>query len=238
MKTGLIYHTDYKGYEIQHTKKELYNACKVFDELIILSADSGHVCEDVLFSRENKILDNLKSETKVIIGTISLKRDIPYIPDIPAYEHDFPKLDFTGTYFNEESFFHPKFKQIWRGLNKIKCRKVWIPYTGSWSHEIFTLPQIALLYRKFSDIFVQPNFYQKRYDKQPWQMKNIARFIKNHGLGVEFEIDSGARTAAVLANRALNYWNWFSDIEDKAFYTGGLDIGKYPDYYQEMVKKC
>lgn len=238
MKTGLIYHTDFRGFEILHEKKELRNACKVFDELIVLSADTSNLSQSILFHRENRIFDMLKSGTKVIVGTHSLKEQYQYIPALRGYKYDYPKLDFTGTYFNEESFFHPKFRQIWRGLNKIEGRKVWIPYTGSFWNEMFTLSQIGLLYRKFDTIFLQPNFYQRRYDKQPWQMKNISRFIKNHGLGVEFEIDSGARTAAVLANRALNYWNWFSDIEDKAFYTGGLDIGKYPDYYQEMVEKC
>lgn len=254
-KTTLIYHTDYKGYEVPHTKKELHNACKVFDELIVLSADirvprpENYFCDKTFsfldtFSRTKKILNKLKPETKVILGTHLLTEKISYIPDISAYSSEYPKLDFTGTYFNEESFFHSRFRNIWSSLNKIEGRKVWIPYTGAWHNELYTLSQILLLKKKFDTVFVQPNYYQKRYGKQPWQMKNLARFIKNHKFGVEFEIDKTALDYDKLISinhpymRAMRYFLLFSDIKNKAFYTGGLDIGKYSKCYQEMVEKC
>lgn len=242
MKIGLIYHTDYKGYEVPHTKKDLHNACKVFDELIVLSADIGNIYKHTLFHRENKIFDMLKPETKVIVGTNSLKERTQYIPILDDYKHDYPKLNFTGTYFNEESFFHKRFRQIWSSLNKIKGRKIWIPYTGAWQNEMYTLPQIMLFKKKFDKVFIQPNYYQKRYGKKVWQMRNLARFIKTQELGVEFEIDRRVAFTKLLHkdmmgyyNRAFSYFEFFKDIKDKAFYTEGLDIGKYPPLYQKRV---
>ena len=238
---GLLYHTDWKGLPIKNSATDVIEASKLYNELIILSADTRNVGQKRTMSRVKAILDEIPMNTKVVLGTAGLLDDKQFIPNLKAFRSDYRHIDFTGVYFNEESFFHPRFYRAWRALNKIKERTIWIPYTGAWKDEIFTLPQISLLSRKFSKTYIQPNYFQKRYNKQRWQLRNLYRFIKNHGFGVEFELDGTGLADYESYLRASEYFVHFQDIEDKAFYTGGMTTNTlkelYPVYY-ERIKDC
>ena len=237
-KVGLIYHTDFNGLPIKNSATDVLEASKLYDELIILSADTRNVGVKRTKARIKDILDKIPLNTKVVLGTAGLLDDNQFIPNLKAFRGEYRHIEFTGVYFNEESFFHPRFYRAWRALNKIKEKTVWIPYTGSWEHEIFTLPQIGLLYRKFDRIYLQPNYFQARYGKERWQLRNLHRFIKNHGLGVEFEIDGTGIADLESYLRASEYFLHFNDIKDKAFYTGGMNVNRlkefYPAYHQKI----
>lgn len=236
--TYLQYHTDFQGIRILASKTDVIEASKFFDELIILSADTGYVGYKRTKSRIHDILVHVPKGTKVVIGTSGLFTNTPFIPNLKAYRDIYRDIDFTGVYINEESFYHPRFYRLWRALNRIKERKVWIPYTGAWKNELYTLPQIGVLKGKFDQVYIQPNHYQIRYNKQPWQMENIKRFIKNNGLGVEFEIDDNAIDGIESYDKAEEYFSIFKDIKDRAYYTGAMSINmirdSLPEYYKAM----
>jgi len=254
-KSLVLYHSDFNGLWVKNSDGDLKEACETFDELIITSADTGNVGYRTMKMRVDDILTRLKPGTKVALGTSSLTTEAPYKPCLKTFQSLYPELEFTGVYFNEESFLHPRFYRIWRELNKIKEDKIWIPYTGSWSKSPLTMTQIALLSRKFQRVYVQPNFYQERYGKDVFsarQAGNMVRFIQNHNLGIEFEIDEHAFTDDKWAMpRALGYFAMlavYGDIEKKAFYVGGLgllelralsydwDSEHALDYYAELRK--
>ena len=101
---------------------------------------------------------------------------------------------------------------------------------------MITLPQIALLSKKFDKVYVQPNYYQTRYNKESKDLDVIRRFCLNHNLGVEFEIDFDAIIYTELYMRALLYFENFKWIEDKAFYLGGEPFEEIEDLLLSYFK--
>lgn len=240
MTTGLIFHTGWDGTEITHTKEDLKEAAKIYHEVIVLAADTANLTNKEHNRRMDEILEDLPRSTEVFLPTANLTKTNQLIPDIEHERNLWDPLWIKGTYFNQESIFHPQFLQILKAIKKCQRETIWIPYTGSYWKSFLTLPQIAFIARKFDKIYLQPNYFQTRYGKCRKCAENLARFCKIRNYGIEFEIDASAIACPKKYERAKEYFDIYKDFKQRAFYTGGLTLPvikeNLPEYYKEMKK--
>jgi len=219
-KLGLVYISPQRVW----TQEELDVFYKLFDSILFLNLENKLTLDDVRWLQEREF----PKEKKVYFS-------------VPADDKTdkFIRKNFTpdGFYYCHEALFTTL--TPWKRFEEIRNLStyyraygyefIWIPCSFKKIYAPLAKLSIELLRPYFCTIYLQPNYYQKRYKRSHDNYLRTVNHCQKYGLGIEFEFDQNVffgdkEMREKFRKRFIHQYHQMRKFKDVAFYCGYKEL--------------